>query len=422
MMRLNLSAISTVSLFLLLASLSYGVSSKTIVEEADVSLSEPAATLGKPSGNARSRYLLPKLFEFDRFKKAFKRVYNSILEEVARKRLYLARALRVFLSAVGYKHGKRSSYLAINYMSDWTPGEIKRLYLDGPKFLEKLGAQLKGINIEEEMRNEQQNIRLEDNNGVIPAIGENEIEESLELCAEHPDEPGYREILEELENVKPRRRKRSSIEPVRSLDIDGLFRDPTTLSESQTTDRVPSNNPNYIPPELSSFSGEENDGILSYMPKSLANMIVNAPGISYAANVFRSISSNFLGAPNAPSNRQTPSQSPYIQDTNGPPIQLQNNRQQQASWQDILDNPMQFRQQEALKRYEENFKRQRSYKRKCVDRQPSVRKSPAPSPDVPSTQPNPVQTQEVLLDDEVFIDHRESNCLLEIRRQHGCGA
>lgn len=421
MMRLSLSIPATLLLLLCLVCLSPRILSKTILEEADERSIEPVAEQEKPIENARTRYSLleVKVLNFDRFKRVFKRTYSTFLEEMARKRLFLARAFRAFLSLVAYKYGAKSSYLAINDMSDRTPGEIKRLYVDKGKFVKGIEAKFKDINIEEDMKNGP----TDGSQNVIPAIDESEIEENLELCARNPDEPGFKEIMQEIENAKPRRRKRSSdsVEPKRYLNMDDLFREPTKSSDSQLTDKVPSNNPNYVPPELRSFGGDEDGGILSYMPDNLAKMIANAPGFNIAANLIKKLSSKFSDDSNAPPNNQANSRGVFVQVSNGPPIQLMPNQQ------GILDNqpsPMQIRQQEALKKYEESFNRQKSSKRKCYKQQ-SIRGSPSPA----STSTQPLSVNPFLdgvspteLPDKVFKDHRESGCILEVRRQRDCGA
>lgn len=469
MLKLNLTVLVSVFLLLYLAPYSQ-VLSHTIVQQPEEESSDLVEGGSKAVENVRSKYTLPKLFDFERFKRVFKRAYGSILEELARKRLYLARAFKAFLSAVGYKHGNRSSYLAINSMSDWTPAEIKRMYVNGDMILKKLSEKF-GIRTDEDHSKAPANKISGDE--VIPAIDENEIEENFEKCAENPDEPGNKEILEELESVNSRRKKRSAAKPKRNLDLDDLFREPES-TESQMSDRVPSNNPEYVPPELRSYGGEDNSGILSYMPRSLAKMIIATPGVSFAANVFRTVSSNFLGAPNAP--------------TKNPPNQLVKNKEQQADWQEMLTNqptPMQIRQQEALKKYEQDYNRQqhvnngkcarkhssvRNHQQPTFNHQPSVRQQQQSfrhqqqqsfnrQPSIRQQQPSPLMNQQnpflqqqsfrqtpglavdltpspnssfqkfdplslpiEKLPDKVFTDHRESNCLLEVRRQHGCGA
>lgn len=472
MLKLNLTILVSVCILLLYLASYSQVLSNTIAQQPNEESSDLAEVESKSVENARGKYTLPKLFDFERFKRVFKRVYGSILEELARKRLYLARAFKAFLSAVGYKHGARSSYLAINSMSDWTPAEIKRMYVNGNMILKKLSEKF-GILTDEDSKSANK-IPRDDKDEVLPAIDENEIEENFEKCAENPDEPGNKEILEELESVSSRRKKRSA-NPKRNLDIDDLFREPES-TEGQMSDRIPSNNPEYVPPELRSQGEGDDSGVLSYMPKSLAKMIISTPGISFAANVFRSISSNFLGAPNAPSKN--------------PPNQLIKNKEQQADWQEVLSNqptPMQIRQQEALKKYEQDYNRQKNVNNgKCIRQQPSVRQQQPsinhqPSvrnqqqqqsfrhqqqsfnhqPSIRQQQPLPINQQNSFLQqqqqqsfrqspgiavdltpspnssfqkfdplslpieklpDEVFTDHRESNCLLEVRRQHGCGA
>lgn len=48
--------------------------------------------------NRRSSLALPRIFDFERFKSAFREKYASIIEELARKKIFLSRAFRAFLS------------------------------------------------------------------------------------------------------------------------------------------------------------------------------------------------------------------------------------------------------------------------------------------------------------------------------------
>lgn len=90
-----------------------------------------------PSRHIHSGRLLKlsRIFNFKVFKKLYNRNYKSILDELVRSKLFQGRAIRAFISAVKYKHGISSSYLAINHMSDWTESEIDKMYLDGSMLL-----------------------------------------------------------------------------------------------------------------------------------------------------------------------------------------------------------------------------------------------------------------------------------------------
>ena len=88
----------------------------------------------KLTRTARSKFELPKLFNYELFKRTFNRHFGSLSEELARKRIYLGRAFRVFIAAVGYKSKRLSSYLAINHMSDWTAREMSELSNGASKF------------------------------------------------------------------------------------------------------------------------------------------------------------------------------------------------------------------------------------------------------------------------------------------------
>lgn len=88
-----------------------------------------------PVESARSRFKMPKLVNFEQFKRLFSKEYSSQVENQARAKVFIARSFRAFVSALSYKYKHFSSYLAINQMSDWLPEQIKRSVL-GPDSLE----------------------------------------------------------------------------------------------------------------------------------------------------------------------------------------------------------------------------------------------------------------------------------------------
>jgi hypothetical protein len=67
---------------------------------------------------------LPPLFSFDLYRKLFKKVYSSHLEEAARHFYLLANAFKVYVAGVAYKYWRQSYCLALNEMSDWSPKEL----------------------------------------------------------------------------------------------------------------------------------------------------------------------------------------------------------------------------------------------------------------------------------------------------------
>lgn len=194
---------------------------------------------------------LPKLLDFNKFKQIFKRSYSSLAEEIARRKLFLARAFRAFLSAIGFKHQRSTSYLAINHMSDWTPKEIQRTHLrqrlpdnvelpQHPRPLSDRGAAPKTDVVDAAVPDEDE----------APVADEQDIARELEEIKRSPE---LADIAQEL----PEWQKRD--EPASALELD-LVREPVHESESVLNERasdkfvrmVPSNNPDYEPPELDS--------------------------------------------------------------------------------------------------------------------------------------------------------------------------
>lgn len=72
-----------------------GYSSLTLTSAAPATPEIPAMH-EKPS----SKLKLPKLFDFDHYKRLFEKHYSSLAEEVVRKKYFLARAIRAIVSAV----------------------------------------------------------------------------------------------------------------------------------------------------------------------------------------------------------------------------------------------------------------------------------------------------------------------------------
>lgn len=129
-------------------------------------------------GNAiRKHFKLPKIFDFDNFKHLFNRHYN-LVEEMTRRKLYLARAFDVFISVVKYKYRQSASYLGINDMSDYSEKELERMYM-----------KMDNLKPSEEIREPEIQVSLAD------------IEKELLEIERHKEEPGYKEIYEELKKA-----------------------------------------------------------------------------------------------------------------------------------------------------------------------------------------------------------------------------
>jgi len=85
--------------------------------------------------SSRSLFKFPQIPNFTNFKQKFHKHYKSIAEELSRRRIFLSRVFRVFVSNVKYKHSLASSYLSISSRSDLTQAETNNLFLDGRETL-----------------------------------------------------------------------------------------------------------------------------------------------------------------------------------------------------------------------------------------------------------------------------------------------
>lgn len=77
----------------------------------------------------RDQLALPRIFDFSAFKSIFHKQYSSILEELIKQKIYLARAFSAFISTVRYKHYLSDFYEKVNEMSDWTLKDIKSIFI-----------------------------------------------------------------------------------------------------------------------------------------------------------------------------------------------------------------------------------------------------------------------------------------------------
>lgn len=66
----------------------------------------------------------PRLFDFQHFKEVFDKSYRSLGEELAREKIFLSKALKVFKSWISFNHARRSYFLKLNERSDWTQEEL----------------------------------------------------------------------------------------------------------------------------------------------------------------------------------------------------------------------------------------------------------------------------------------------------------
>lgn len=148
--------------------------------------SAPSEAADEAVSPARLHFKLPEVFDFQHFKLIYKKKYPNLAEELARCRLYLANALRSFLSLVGYKHKQSSSYLATNEMSDLTLDEIIQRGVQGS--LQPMASKGKQVLSYEQARESISVADLED------------IELQLDNIVVHRHEkPEYEEIARELD-------------------------------------------------------------------------------------------------------------------------------------------------------------------------------------------------------------------------------
>lgn len=134
---------------------------------------------------------IPKLFNFDTFKKQFNKQYGSFLEELSRKRIFLGRAFKAFLSYIAYKHKKVTCHMKIHENSDWTQDEMRSIETKQTlsEFYNESSVGDKGDNKKDSV--EQQTIADLD-----------DIEKELNIIDEHKDEQGYKEIADELSKME----------------------------------------------------------------------------------------------------------------------------------------------------------------------------------------------------------------------------
>ena len=166
---------------------------------------QAATTATRPS------FKLPKLLDFGQFKLLFKRHYSSLLEEAARRRIYLANAFKAFISGVSYKFRRSRFYLAINSMSDWTKAEFREISL---------------------------------NRGELEYV-----------LNEHSSESGYKEIANELKESSQdgRKRMKRDVDDDDSLDRPDIsLTNPSGMYENSDrfVVRISSDNPNHNKPKL----------------------------------------------------------------------------------------------------------------------------------------------------------------------------
>lgn len=229
---------------------------------------------------------LPKVFDFGRFKTTFKKYYKNRLEELARQKLYWARAFEAFISAVKFKCGMIASYLGVNRRSDWTPDEVRRPFLKIAKF---------------KFNKTPLDPSTTTGPTVIPSASIEDIKTEFTEIESHKDEPVYAQISAELEDRQSSRRKRdTSGEERDSPPIDELLW-PVNVEEpieenSTKRIRLKSNNPVYLAPELMN-SQSYNRRKAVQMPAKQAGTILGSPGLTFLKQVVTSAASYLFDQP-----------------------------------------------------------------------------------------------------------------------------
>lgn len=228
---------------------------------------------GNQLGSARGQFALPKLFDFSRFKQLFKKSYKSLTEELARQKLFLARAFQAVISMVKYKNEKSDSYRSVNQFSDKTPAELRAMMLKPDQMRRASRRHLEVERLDTTTNEEVQEHEL-------PVAGLEDIQQVIEEVKKHGDEPGYKEIAREFEQAEHeqlRRRKRQT-GGSRKISMDDLMRRAKQDSREYSA-RVPSNNHDYEPAELLSYGLEDPEKSSPPMEQSLIGRISNLPGI-----------------------------------------------------------------------------------------------------------------------------------------------
>lgn len=82
--------------------------------------------------SARVLAQLPSYFDFDQFRRQFKRTYSSPTEFFFRKSIFLRRAYQVFKSRLAFRLGLSGHLEGVNKFSDRSSQELRRMYMLAP--------------------------------------------------------------------------------------------------------------------------------------------------------------------------------------------------------------------------------------------------------------------------------------------------
>lgn len=228
--------------------------------------------IASPEVPSRANLAAPKILDFEQFKTSFKKRYASVVEELARKRIFLAKAFRAFLSWVGYKYFKHVKCLKISERSDWTRDEIKRSYRRHT-LSDNLKAKLSIVQTREQ---------------VYKVLGAT---------------PAAREV-----HPVPKRSDRSQVSSDNLLDEDNQL---TEVEEDLSSSRVKSNNPNYVSPEL--YSSAMEDHVLT-TPKEFPESGFSTKMSSIPGSVLSSASEYLFNLKKTPDETELASELNFIED------------------------------------------------------------------------------------------------------------
>lgn len=201
---------------------------------------------------ANTSLSLPKLFDFEYYKSVFKKSYSSLREEIVRRKIVLAKALRAFVSGIAYKYKRSRFYLALNVRSDRTPEEIARSNSKIRPFV-NVGAD----HVDESLERVQQ-VDAEEPD----LVDDKEVTEELNKVAINAGQSSNRalktiaeEVKEAREEIHHRSKRSNDDSPVRGdFTFDSLVKRPARFKKRY--DRIESNNPDYEPPEITSMGAE----------------------------------------------------------------------------------------------------------------------------------------------------------------------
>lgn len=191
---------------------------------------------------------LPKIFDFEYYKRAFKKTYASVKEELVRRKIVLASALQVFVSGLAYKLKRSDFYFALNQWSDRTPGEIEDSL---PKIRPLRSLDTPPETVQYLNRETASEPKLADESDVA-----NELASIARKVKEGDDQ-----VLESFDSNESDEGKLTSRRSKRSIDeasvredfsFDSLVRAPKRSRRQY--DDIESNNPDYEPPEIISMA------------------------------------------------------------------------------------------------------------------------------------------------------------------------